>query len=217
MTRKSLNIGLPWWLGSINWVIVALQRRGLAIGTIRLLSVPGRKSGQLRTTPVSPLTVDGKRYVLAGLEGADWVKNVQAAGWGILARGRKEERVALVELPVEQRGAVLRQFPHKVPHGVQFFKRLYDVSGDSEEFAALAPWCPVFEIRPLRESVGEHGLGNLSTSTSLGKEQTRGAEASARPSVVGSDLEPRDGTIVNVACRRSSATFVLATRPNSGC
>ena len=62
-----------------------------------------------------------------------------------------EERVALVELPVEKRDAVLRQFPREVPHGVQFFKRLYGVSGEPNEFAALAPRCPVFEVTPLRE------------------------------------------------------------------
>ena len=72
--------GLPRWLGPANRVIVALQRRGLAIGTMRLLSVPGRRSGRLRPTPVSPLTVQGERYIVAGLEGADWVKNARAGG-----------------------------------------------------------------------------------------------------------------------------------------
>lgn len=94
---------LPRWLKPANRVIVALQRLGLVVGTMRLLSVPTRKSGKLQTTPVSPLSVDGRRYIVAGLEGADWVKNARAAGWGILARGRKEERVNLVELPVEER------------------------------------------------------------------------------------------------------------------
>lgn len=142
----SEEVKLPRWLEVANPLIVALQRLGLAIGTMRLLSVPGRKSGKLRTTPVSPLTVDGWRYIVAGHEGSDWVKNVRAAGWGILARGRKEERVTLVELPVEERGPVLRQFPREVPHGVQFFRHLYDVSDEPEEFAALAPRCPVFRV-----------------------------------------------------------------------
>jgi hypothetical protein len=38
-----------------------------------------------------------------------------------------------------------------MPHGVQFFKRLYRVSEDSDKFAAPAPRCPVFEVTPLRE------------------------------------------------------------------
>ena len=77
---------LPRWLKFANPVIVALQRRGVVIGTMRLLSVPGRKSGKQRTTPVSPLTVEGERYIIAGLEEADWVKKLRSAGWGILAR-----------------------------------------------------------------------------------------------------------------------------------
>ncbi len=84
---------LPRWLKPFNRGIVALQRLGLAVGTMRLLSIPGRKSGKPQTTPVSPLAVNGLRYTVAGLEGADWVKNARAAGWGILARGRREERV----------------------------------------------------------------------------------------------------------------------------
>jgi hypothetical protein len=90
--------------------------------------------------------VDGSRYIVAGHEGSDWVRNVRAAGWGILARGRKEEKVTLVELPVEECGPILREFPREVPHGVQFFRHLYGVSGDPEEFAALAPRCPVFRV-----------------------------------------------------------------------
>src|SRR3712207_6049138 len=97
----SAKARLPRWLKVANPVIVALQRRGLTIGTMHLLTVPGRRSGEPRTTPVSPLTVAGRRYIIAGLEGADWVKNARASGWAILARGRKEERVGLVELPVE--------------------------------------------------------------------------------------------------------------------
>jgi len=140
------ELELPGWLKLFNPVIIALQRLGVVVGTMRLLTVPGRTSGKLRTTPVSPLTVEGKRYIVAGLEGADWVKNVRAAGWAILARGRKRERVGLVELPPEERAPILLAFPREVPQGVQFFQHLYGVTGDPEEFAALAPLCPVFQV-----------------------------------------------------------------------
>jgi deazaflavin-dependent oxidoreductase (nitroreductase family) len=142
----SERVRLPRWLKLANPVIVALQRRGVVIGTMRLLSVPGRKSGKLRTTPVSPLKVAGELYVIAGLEGADWVKNVRIAGWGILARGREQESVNLVELPLQERAPVLREFPKRVPHGVQFFRQLYGISGTPEEFEALASRCPVFLV-----------------------------------------------------------------------
>lgn len=138
---------LPRWLKPANRVIIALQRLGLAVGTMHLLSIPGRKSGKLRTTPVSPLTVDGERYIVGGFQGADWVKNARVSGWGILARGRKEERVALIELPEEERAPILREFPREVPHGVQFFVKAGILeSPDPESFAAAAPRCPVFRI-----------------------------------------------------------------------
>jgi hypothetical protein len=137
---------LPRWLKLANPLIVALQRRGVVIGTMRLLSVPGRKSGQLRTTPVSPLVVEGERYIVAGFEDADWVKNARVAGWGTLARGRDKERVNLVELPLQERVPVLREFPRKIPNGVQFFRQLYGISGTPEEFETLVPRCPVFRV-----------------------------------------------------------------------
>ena len=141
---------LPRWLKPMNRVIVALQLGGLALGTMRVLSVPGRKSGELRTTPISPLVVGGQRYVVGGSGQADWVKNARAAGWGILAHGRKEERVRLVELPLEERAPILREFPKKVPGGIQFFRQMYELPKEKkalpEAFAALAPRCAVFRV-----------------------------------------------------------------------
>jgi len=146
------NNALPRWLKFANRFVVALERLGLPLGTIHVLSVPGRKSGKLRTTPVSLMTVEAKRYIVGGLPDADWVKNAQAAGWGILAYGRKTERVALVELPVEARAPILREFPRLVPQGVRFFQQVYDLPNDPAKlpgaFAALAPSCPVFLLTP---------------------------------------------------------------------
>jgi len=136
---------LPWWLKPANRVVMALNRRGVVLGTQHVLSIPGRRTGKLRSTPISLLTVEGKRYVVTGFD-TDWVKNARAAGWGILARGGKRERVSLVELPVAERGPILREFPHQVPHGVQFFERLLGLPNDPGAFAAAAPRCPVFRL-----------------------------------------------------------------------
>jgi len=137
---------LPVWLKSFNRVIIALQRLRLAVGSMHVLSVPGRQSGLLRSTPVSLLTIDDRRYIVAGLDSADWVLNARAAGQGMLRRGRTEEHVSVIELPVEDRGAILRDFPRLIPQGVPFFTRLYGVSADPEEFAGLANTCPVFWV-----------------------------------------------------------------------
>lgn len=135
----------PWWLKYANRVVILLNSLGFSLGTMHILSVPGRKTGKMRSTPVSVLKVKDRRYILTGLE-TGWVKNARAAGWGMLLYGRKKERVALTELPVEERPAILREFPVQVPGGVKFFERLLGLPNDPEAFAQAAPRCPVFRL-----------------------------------------------------------------------
>ncbi|MGZ0150112.1 deazaflavin-dependent nitroreductase [Kribbella sp. WER1] len=140
--------GLPGWLQPVNRLVKVLHKLGMRPGTIHLLSVPGRSTGRLRTTPVSPLTVDGRRYVLSPAPEADWVRNASAAGWGVLIQGRSRQKVRLEPLEdVRDREKVLRAFPVEVPHGVPFFLRIGAVTGPTpDEFAAAAPRSVVFEV-----------------------------------------------------------------------
>jgi deazaflavin-dependent oxidoreductase (nitroreductase family) len=108
--------------------------------------VPGRRSGAPRPTPVSPLTVDGHRYVIAGLPESDWARNVRAAGRGELARGRHRQTVTLTEVTDPD----LRR---EVPHGVPMFVKLGIVTAaDPEQFAAAADRVAVFRLEPVRAS-----------------------------------------------------------------
>jgi len=141
---------LPGYLRLANPVIKALSRLGLGLGTIHVIAVPGRRSGKLRSTPVSPLTVSGHRYVIAGLSDSDWARNARAAGWGLLSRGRRTTRMTLREVtdPAEQR-RVLRAFPTEVPHGVDFFVRTGVVPGPTpDDFEQGAGRCVIFELVP---------------------------------------------------------------------
>lgn len=140
---------LPRWLPTANRLVKLLQRMGLPLGTIHVLTVPGRVSGAPRPTPVSPLTVAGRRYVIAALPQADWARNARVAGTGVLAYGRRRRPVTLTEVTdPDLRRTVVRAFPTEVPHGVQFFVRLGLVRGtDPDEFAAIADEVAVFELR----------------------------------------------------------------------
>ncbi|MDN5914765.1 MAG: nitroreductase/quinone reductase family protein [Pseudonocardia sp.] len=139
---------LPRWLPSVNRLVRGLNRLGLAVGPVQVLTVSGRVSGESRPTPVSPLTVDGGRYVVAALPEADWARNVRAAGHGELARGRRREAVVLTEVTdPSARRAVLRAFPREVPGGVAFFVRLGLVErADPDQFAAAADRVAVFRL-----------------------------------------------------------------------
>jgi len=141
---------LPRWLKTVNRMIVLLQRLGIAFLSFHLLTVPGRRTGRLRTTPVSPFSVEGRRYIVSFGQ-TEWVRNARAAGWGILARGRRSQRVRLLALDVEERRPILRQFPVQVPAGVRFFERVGVVRppADPDAFAEAAPVLAVFRVEPL--------------------------------------------------------------------
>jgi deazaflavin-dependent oxidoreductase (nitroreductase family) len=118
------------------------------MGPVVVLTVPGRKTGEPRSTPVTPFTTDGHRYVVAALTNGDWARNVRAAGRGVLASGRRTTEVTLTEVTdPARRLAVVRAFPVKVPQGVRFFVQLGMVTrADPDEFAAIADDVTVFEI-----------------------------------------------------------------------
>jgi len=136
---------LPRWLAPANRVVILLNKMGLALGAQWVLSIPGRRTGLMRATPVSLLQVDGARYVVTGFE-TQWVKNARASGWGTVQRGRHAYPVVLRELLVDERAPILREFPVQVPHGTPFFERLLGLPADPDAFAAAADRCPVFRL-----------------------------------------------------------------------
>ena len=142
----------PWWLKPANKVFIQMSRLGMSFGgeSPVVLTVRGRKSGRERSTPVTPMTVDGQEYVVAGFPGADWVANVRAAGQARVARGRKIRRVKMVEMSAEDARPLLRAYPEEVPTGVGFMKRAGLVTeGRPQEFEALAGRCAVFRLDPV--------------------------------------------------------------------
>lgn len=139
----------PSWLKPMNKVMMAVQRLGIPTGPAMVLTVPGRKSGKLRSTPMTPFDHEGGLYTVAGYPGADWTANARAAGAGTLTRGRRSRKVRIVELTPDQSRPVLRAFAVKVPVGVGFAKRSgLVVDGTPDEFESLAGRLAVFRFDP---------------------------------------------------------------------
>jgi deazaflavin-dependent oxidoreductase (nitroreductase family) len=139
----------PRYLKPMNRFVKALQRLGIPTGPAMILTVPGRKSGRPRSTPMTPFTYRGRLYTVAGYPGADWAANARAAGTGTLTRGRTSQKIRITELDAAEARPVLREFPAQVPVGVGFAKRSGLVhEGTPDEFEALAGRLAVFRFDP---------------------------------------------------------------------
>jgi deazaflavin-dependent oxidoreductase (nitroreductase family) len=140
----------PRWLKPMNKLMIAMQRLGVSTGPAMVLTVPGRKSGQPRSTPMTPFDHDGGLYTVAGFPGADWAANARAAGLGTLTSGRRSRQVRIVTLSADESRPVLRAFAVKVPVGVGFAKRSgLVVDGTPDEFEKLAGRLAVFRFDPV--------------------------------------------------------------------
>jgi deazaflavin-dependent oxidoreductase (nitroreductase family) len=138
----------PRWLKPMNKVFLALQRTGLGMKELPVLTVPGRKSGKPRSTPLSVLEHEGQRYLLEGFPGADWARNVRAAdGHATLSTGKRREQVHLVELDPQDALPVLRLWPVRLADGAKIMADAGVVEAVTPEaFEAVAGRCGVFRV-----------------------------------------------------------------------
>jgi len=139
-TRRVFNPSVAW-----------LTRRGLSVKGSRVLQVRGRSSGELRSTVVNLLTVDGTRYLVAPRGETQWVRNLRAAGTGTLRVGRRVEPFTAEELPDAEKGPILRAYLKAWGWEVgRFFEGLTAESSDAELQAAAAGF-PAFRVSPAVE------------------------------------------------------------------
>ena len=129
----------------LNRLVTAYVHLGLPPGRYHLITVRGRISGRLHTTPVSVIKVNGQRWLVAPYGQREWVKNARAAGQLVLRRGRRSEVVAIEEeLDPLQSAPVLQRYIAEEP----ITRRFFDATLQSplEDFIAEAPRHPVFRI-----------------------------------------------------------------------
>lgn len=80
------------------------------------LEVVGRRSGRVVRFPLGMARRDGNWYLVPMLGGrSNWVRNVRAAGGRVVLRHGRAEACVLVELPVERRAPVLKDYVNQVP------------------------------------------------------------------------------------------------------
>jgi deazaflavin-dependent oxidoreductase (nitroreductase family) len=133
-----------WWRPFINWSITRALRLGLPIANNYLLTVPGRKTGNLHTTPVTLMIRDEQRYLVAPYGIVEWVRNARASGEVMLSRGRMRETVPVTELDPVEAAPILKQYVNDVP----VVRRYFDADKDASlaHFEAEAPRKAVFRL-----------------------------------------------------------------------
>lgn len=145
MTRSPRPYRLSRGRRALNAVVRPLARLGLTGPRTFLLTVPGRTTGKLWSTPVSIVRLGEERWLVAPYGGRNWVKNARAAGWVELRRGRTVERLLVTELSPAQAVPVLREYYRRGRVTRPFFA--VTLRSSHEEWLADAPRHPVFELR----------------------------------------------------------------------
>jgi deazaflavin-dependent oxidoreductase (nitroreductase family) len=127
-----------------NRLMRLMIRWNIAPPQTYLMTVRGRKTGNLYSTPVSLVREEGRRWLVSPYGEVSWVKNARAAGQVTLSRGGKAETVRIRELGPAESAPILKQY-------VQLEKIVqpyFDATPDSplEAFIAEAARHPVFLI-----------------------------------------------------------------------
>ena len=129
---------------------------GVPLGPNALLTVPGRRTGVPRTTPLAIIRVSGRQWVWAPWGDSDWVKNLRAAGHATLSvRGQKSE-VTASELDDHERVSffrnVLAPYAGSMRGGFTFVRVIDQV--DLHDPEAAAEGRAVFELKPVGAAEG---------------------------------------------------------------
>jgi len=150
LSTESPRYITPGWFTKnvFNRLVAWLTRHGVSLMGSRELSVVGRSSGEVRTTVVNLLEVDGLRYLVAPRGTTQWVRNLRVAGTGSLRVGRRVEPFSARELPDDVKAPVLEAYVRQWRWEVgQFFEGVSKQPTEAE-LAAIAPGFPVFAIDP---------------------------------------------------------------------
>jgi deazaflavin-dependent oxidoreductase (nitroreductase family) len=126
-------------------LIRPLIRAGLVPGCY-LLTTRGRKTGRLRTTPVTIVERDGQRWLVAPYGPVSWVHNARAAGRVTLTRRRTSTEYRIREVGADEAGPVLKRYLAVTGPPRAYFRASKDAP--VAEFVAEADRHPVFELIP---------------------------------------------------------------------
>ena len=139
------------WRRVENTVMSALVRAGL-VPSSYLLTTKGRKTGQMRSNPVTIVEYAGQRWLVAPYGAVPWVHNARAAGRVSLSRRLDTRHYAIREASAVEAGPVLQRYVGVATATREYFHA--DKDAPVEQFVAEASRHPVFELIPIGSDAG---------------------------------------------------------------
>lgn len=140
----------PSFVERINPLVRRAMGMGVPMGPNGLITVRGRKSGELRTTPVAFVEVDGQTWVQSPFGDVNWVRNLRTAGAATITLGGRVEDVRAVELSRSEKvgffSEVLAPYIRRT-RGRRLIARVLGLSEVLTDPVSAADLHPVFELR----------------------------------------------------------------------
>lgn len=140
------SIGQRLWKAGNTASVWVYRRTGGRVGgrvrgvPVLLLTIPGRKTGALHTTPMGYFERDGSYYVAASAGGQpkepQWMRNLRAVGTAKIEMGRTQRQVSVEVLRGAERDAAWNDI---VVATAPFFAAYETKSGRRIAVAKLTP------------------------------------------------------------------------------
>lgn len=131
---------------AVNAVFRKLAEAGISVAGTRVLSVRGRKTGEVRSVVVNLLTVDGRDYVVSPRGNTQWARNARAAGTVTLGPHRRSHAVKVTEVDDAAKVRLLRRYLRRWYWEVKGHVNGLTPESTDAEILAVAPSIPVFEL-----------------------------------------------------------------------
>lgn len=129
----------------MNRFVSWLASLGFTSSDTVTLEAKGRRSGRVRSNPVTWVDHEGERYLVSPRGESEWVRNVRAAGGEAVIRHRGRQAVRLEEVPAEKRAPIIQAYLSKTARATQQHFGV-DPKAEPAAFDAIAAKHPVFRV-----------------------------------------------------------------------
>lgn len=116
----------------------------IGLGPASMLTTAGRRTGQLRRTPVIPIRQGDRQWLVSPYGEVSWLRNARASGEVLLRRARTVHTFTVREVSAAEAGPILKLYIAVASATRPYFAA--DRDAPISEFIAEADLHPVLEL-----------------------------------------------------------------------